>query len=191
MKKAFSLIELMVVIAIIAIVAAAALPAYRDYVIRAKISQAFDYMNKFKDQLVLHYQKHGAWPTSITFGNNTFTNGTYGGLQEFVGKENVAALFYDTQLATNGVRIMGWITGLDGIPGYVEPTGLGEFPKGGIRMSVIEKNGVLVMNCGQYNTGFPDLDLPDNYMPAVCTCNDVMGTLTNSPGVGNHGCVYQ
>lgn len=52
MKGAFSLIELMVVIAIVALLAAVAVPAYKDYVIRAKLSEVRSTVEGIKQKMV-------------------------------------------------------------------------------------------------------------------------------------------
>lgn len=59
MQKGFTLIELMIVVAIIGILAAIALPAYQDYTIRAKVSEAIISASSPKSALSEAFQTDG------------------------------------------------------------------------------------------------------------------------------------
>ena len=65
-QKGFTLIELMIVIAILGILASIAIPAYQDYSIRAKISEALVAAAPFKVALGTYYETTSIFPTNRT-----------------------------------------------------------------------------------------------------------------------------
>lgn len=63
-QQGFTLIELMIVIAIIAILMAYALPAYKDYTIRAKVGEGLTLGSAAKIAVAEYYFAESTWPAN-------------------------------------------------------------------------------------------------------------------------------
>ena len=61
----FTLIELMIVVAIIGILAAIAIPNYQKYVVRARLTEAMNFLGAARNDVTEYYQTQNKMPTSL------------------------------------------------------------------------------------------------------------------------------
>lgn len=75
-NSGFTIIELMIAVAIIGITSALAVPAYQNYVVRAKVTEGLSYMNQYKNEVMEYFSSTGHFPVAIsnlTSNNDTST----------------------------------------------------------------------------------------------------------------------
>lgn len=146
--KAFTLIELMIVVAIVAILAAIAIPAYQNYTAKAQLAEAFAFADHSKTAVQSYIQ--GGGTADLTTAN--------------VGLDSNAAGTYVSSVAVTGITsapvitvTMSPITSTVGIAAKEASAGA----IANVIFTGTTSNGVITWACTTTN-------IPQKYLPATC-----------------------
>ena len=77
LQSGFTLIELMIVVAIVGILAAIAIPAYKDYMTRSKVSECAATLGACKTSIAEFHSDRGAMPSNVTSAGCSTTASQY------------------------------------------------------------------------------------------------------------------
>lgn len=112
-QRAFSLIELMTVVAVIAILAAIAIPNYRDYLIKTRRASATGCLVELAQFMERHYTTHMSYADAVLPDTacRTELSGFYG----FGYAEDLTATTYRLQAVPQGSQIADVACGTLGI----------------------------------------------------------------------------
>lgn len=177
MRKGFTLIELMIVVAIIGILAMMAIPAYNDYVKRTYVAEGFANLAPLKIAILEYYDANGRLPYYLNDIKNYLTildphpSGIYTGVYQTSPKTFVALYFPGTPESYQFGGVLYMYVSED-----IQKNQYSNWPAEVPIVPVIE-GGTITWVCGAeavrkyprlVSTGWGQNSIKDRYLPSAC-----------------------
>jgi prepilin-type N-terminal cleavage/methylation domain-containing protein len=168
MNRAFTVLELMVVVLIIGILVAIGGPAFRSYVTKSKLGAAIQHLTYYQTQLLDGYQKNDYFPSTVV----DLTAGAYTpSLTNYL-----EVIYYQVSTNSNAAYLIGY-TSDTGVSGYVAPGGSGGGAKNAITMALVPTTtGYMQTYCGQWTGGAGDVPLTE--LPSNCQDTNISALIS-------------
>ena len=166
-KKGFSLIEILVVIAILGIISAIAIPSYRDYNIKSKLSRGVFFLKECQKKITNYYLEYDEFPDTVcgVDANNT----------ESIGDGVLEEISYETWSDDGTEKAAIYVAFSPSIISEASESNLSPSTVYNLTWYDIESDTFKSL-CGQYDSSH----LPSSYlnlMPEQCRDENIYETL--------------
>lgn len=164
---AFSLVEVIMIVAIASILAALTIPVYQQNHTKVRISRIVPILDRLMHDILTVYAATGSTPATLDGVNGT-GGGGYGAL--VIGTDTTN-MFYNNGSGWSNKGAMVYITVSEkigkGVPGYVQSTTGADGAYNALSMAFYDNNGTIQIYCGNWDTS-STLYIPDEYLPPGC-----------------------
>jgi len=158
--KAFSLVELMIVVAISAAISAIAIPNYKDYINKAKVTEMISIVDPCQTQIYQYFIKNGGFPdgttTPVTCQGQTIKVAAVPATTDTAIKGKIHAAYQQTASYAQFILINEDLKPSSGTPYNLY-----------VRLTINPTTGDISFSCG-YPASASNA-MPVSYMPPNCT----------------------
>ena len=168
-KNGFSIIELLVVVVIVSLLSAIAIPTYRSYQVKIKVTNAVPILSSLSDENVSRLITDGSFPADIELAGVTIANTA----SEAVNHQNIAFVHYNGAGNKTTSYICVDLSADTGIPNLKVGTGnTGVNNRLCMRTNIINHKAYKICGTWSASNGY-NANIPVEYLPSNCNCTSV------------------